>query len=90
MLRSCLCMKAIFLFFLFLKVFIDLWFLFSPDVFFFKRWKDVKKTCLDRQNNTILLDVQYHPKNFLFFIMLFKNKCENVLGGGNGAGQKKC
>lgn len=51
-----------------------------------------KKKCLDRQNNTILLDVQYHPKNFFFFIiiMLFKNKCENVLGGGNGAGQKKC
>lgn len=68
MLRSCLCMKAIFLF-----VFYFSRFLLICDLFFFTRFKKKKKMegcekkkCLDRQNNTILLDVQYHPKNFFF------------------------
>lgn len=79
MLRLCCVWKPYLLSFLFLKF---VFFLIGD--FFFHQVKKKKmdrcekKMCLDRQN--ILLDVQYHPKNF-FFIMLFKKMWKNVLGG---------
>lgn len=57
MLRLYLCMKAIFLFFLFSK-FVSI---FLPPEKYDRR---TLKWSLDRENNIVLLDVQCHPNTF--------------------------